>query len=818
MTMPRHPARRDGVLTLALAMLLAGPQVAAAQEAEPEIILLPTITVETDLDTPPPVPVPVAAPLPETVAVAPPPRPKAPPRKAVKRRRTTPAADPVVPPVSVPARPEPVPAGVTGAAAMPGATGGTRLSGAALQGGSLASNDTASLMQRVTGAAVWGAGGVSGLPAINGMGADRVQVAVGGMLTGPACPNQMNPTLSYIAPEMVGSLHAHSAAAPVSAGGDFSGGRISVEPALPAFAAPGQTGPQISGTLSTFLRSNPGSTGLDASLSVAGTDRALSYRGSFVRAGNYRAGDGTEILSSEFESLNHALDYVRRDGNTVLRLSGGLQNMPYQGFPTQPMDMTKNRSAHLTGRYDVTADWGRLEVGGFVHHVRHGMNLLDDKLNWPSFDGSQAIMPMDTRATDMGATLKLDLARGKDDTLRLGAEAYRTRLDDWWNPVDPDPGAMMSPEAFIMLNDARRDRIGAFAEWERRWRPGLTSILGLRYDHVRMNTGPVHGYGATDPAQDPQYGGDALVFNAMERGRSDTALDGSAALRWEPAPGQSHELAFARKTRAPNLYERYAWSTNIMAMQMTGWFGDGNGYVGDPDLRPEVNHSVDLTLRWRDAERDRWEFTLNPTYSFVRDYIDADRCTGSAIPAVYTRCGHPDNATGTRDFVFLRFANHDAHIAGLNMSGRLRLAETARFGRFDLRMQAAALRGWRGDGVDLYNIMPPNAKLTLEHRLGGWNSALELQLVSGKHLTSDVRNEVATPGYGLVNLRSSYERGGLRLDLGIENLLNRRYALPLGGANLTNDAVVVGQMVSPVHGQPILGAGRSVNLRLTLKF
>ena len=51
---------------------------------------------------------------------------------------------------------------------------------------------------------------------------------------------------------------------------------------------------------------------------------------------------------------------------------------------------------------------------------------------------------------------------------------------------------------------------------------------------------------------------------------------------------------------------------------------------------------------------------------------------------------------------------------------------------------------------------------------------------------ANVRNELATPGYALVNLRSSYrwklaESAGVRLDAGLDKLKDRNYALPLGG-------------------------------------
>ena len=44
---------------------------------------------------------------------------------------------------------------------------------------------------------------MSSLPAFNGFAADRNQVTINGMLISPACPNQMNPPLSFVNPSMI---------------------------------------------------------------------------------------------------------------------------------------------------------------------------------------------------------------------------------------------------------------------------------------------------------------------------------------------------------------------------------------------------------------------------------------------------------------------------------------------------------------------------------------------------------------------------------------------------------------------------------------
>lgn len=44
-----------------------------------------------------------------------------------------------------------------------------------------------------------------------------------------------------------------------------------------------------------------------------------------------------------------------------------------------------------------------------------------------------------------------------------------------------------------------------------------------------------------------------------------------------------------------------------------------------------------------------------------------------------------------------------------------------------------------------------------------------------------MRNEIETASYTLLHLRSRYTWRQVTLDAGIENLFDRRYALPLGG-------------------------------------
>src|SRR3546814_7841317 len=80
--------------------------------------------------------------------------------------------------------------------------------------------------------------------------------------------------------------------------------------------------------------------------------------------------------------------------------------------------------------------------------------------------------------------------------------------------------------------------------------------------------------------------------------------------------------------------------------------------------------------------------------------------------------------------------------------------------------------------------MPFNATFALEHRLGGWESAVELTVVADKNRVDATRNEPRTDDYELVNLPTGYAWGNYRLGLDVQNLFDKGYDLPLGGMSI----------------------------------
>lgn len=680
-----------------------------------------------------------------------------------------------------------------------------------------ATSDTASLLDGLPGVSLYGAGGISSLPVIHGLADDRLRILVDGVDSLSSCPNHMNPALSYIDPSNVAAIRVYAGVTPVSVGGDSIGGAIVVDSAAPRFAAPGQA-PLVSGQAGVFYRSNNNAKGGNLTATYATDQINLTYSGSTSKADNYTAGRNfktfaatgrpgetlplDEVGSTAYKVNDHSLNLALKHENHLFEIKYSFQDAPYEGFPNQRMDLLDNTAHRLNLHYLGTFDWGSLDGRAWHETVRHAMNFGDDKQFWY---GNAPGMPMETDSSNSGAALKAEISLNSTDRLRLGSEYQRYRLDDWWPPSGS--GMMMAPNTFINLNDGQRDRATVYAEWEARLAPAWTTLLGARYEHVRMDADPVHGYSA-------MYATDANKFNASDRSQADNNWDASAIARYTPSDMQDISFGLSRKVRSPNLYERFAWSRVTMAMLMVNFAGDGNGYVGNPDLKPEKAHTVSATFDWHAADRS-WEFQATPYYTYVTDYIDARRC-GSGM-GMMASCGGVANNTGGSKFVYLQFANQSARLYGIDLSGHAPLGGNATWGSFSLAGTIGYVNGENRDtGDDLYNIMPLNARLSLQHTLAGWNSNVELVLVKNKNNLSDVRNEIPTAGYSLVNLRTSHTWGGVRLDLGIDNLFDRFYQLPLGGAYVGQGKTMSGTGVP--WGIAVPGMGRSIYTGLSYAF
>ena len=644
-------------------------------------------------------------------------------------------------------------------------------------------SDTAALLP---GSNVATGGAVSGLPVLRGLGDDRIRTLVDGVPISAACPMHMNPALSYIDPSNVARITVMPGVTPVSLGGDSIGGTIVVGSASPAFTDEGEPVRQ-SGSASSLYRSNGSSIALAASSTLASSDVVASYQGSGLRSGDYHDGRDDRIAASRVEDSNQQLILALRDGTNVYEVQAGVQYMPYEGFPNADMDLFQNVAEFVNLRYRGDFPWGKLSAGGYFDSARHEMNgdAPDRYPPSPVDITSMGLMPTREHGEDFGYRVELDIASSMRDTLRVGSELHRETLDDRWPGA---PVGMMFD--YVNLEHASRTQLGTFAEWQRNWNARWNLLLGVRNDTIWMDTGAVQGYDGVDPT--------ASAFNAQDRARTDVNFDATALLRYQPDDTQSYDLGLARKNRSPNFFERYAWGTSTVGM--ISWFGDGNGYTGNPDIKPETAYTLSASGEWHGSV-DNWHFNLTPYFTRIENYIGVvsicgPLCTG--LPAAQ-----------------LEFANHDARLYGLDAAGSYVFQMPGTYGLLRLTGAAGFVRGRDlTTNTDLYRMMPLNGTVGLEHQWRQWLNRLEVRTVGAKTRLDTARLEPATGGFTTVALRTAYIWRALRFDLAVTNLFDRQYADPLAGR--WQSGLYAPGFAGMIPGLP--GMGRSVDVGVTVTF
>lgn len=654
----------------------------------------------------------------------------------------------------------------------------------------LSSADSAMLFADNPAVDIYQAGGISSLPAIRGLNDDRIKFSVDGMNITSACGNHINPALSYISPSSIEAIEVMAGITPVSMGGDSIAGTINVSSPAVSFA-PDADRLLVQATASSFYRSNNNGLSADIRASVANQNMSLGFHGGVDRAQSYEDGRGNKVNSTQYDRRYQGVVLGLKGEDQDLTVRINHQDILYQGFPNQRMDMTGNSSDSVNARYRNELGWGKLDASVFWQQVDHTMGFFSSE--------KTGAMPMVTKGKDYGYSWKLDVPVSEKHLLRVGNDYQRQSLDDYWPPVATS--GMMSPNTYRNINGGKRERLGMFVEMESKLTQEWSTLLGIRHDYVRMDTGnvqPYNGMGADSPA--------ANAFNVRDKSQSDNHIDITATAKYEGNQTSSIEFGYARKTRSPNLYERYTWGRGDMAMLMTGWFGDVNGYVGDINLKPETANIVSATFNWHDASKQQWSLSLTPYYTYIQNYIGVQKIGMSNLMS---------NPMMPPSRPLLQFDNQDVRIYGIDASWKAALWSGGDFGKGRLSGNLSWKRGERlSDGQNLYHMMPLNMRLALEQNKGAWSNALEVQLVAKKTQVDDDRLEPKTSGYGLVNLRSSYQWKNARLDVAANNIFDKYYQLPLGGVAYSD------WKEAGFAGMPgaLPGMGRSINVGLTLNY
>lgn len=639
--------------------------------------------------------------------------------------------------------------------------------------------DAGKLLKRIPGANVSSNGPLTGIPQRRGQSysSNRVNVLIDGMYIAPAGPNFMDPSLSKISPSEIDTFEVSRGIAPVSSGIETFEGSIKVKSIRGEFGED-VLYPEFHGEARAGINSQNDSGFGYVSSYIANANNIIRFN-ALKEDGDNTEFDKGEINSTEFERDSYKIGYSFGYGDHEFGINFQDQDEDDTGTPSLPMDIIYFESEITDFYYEGSIGILDIEAGLFDTDIDHEMDNFKFR---------------DTPVPDRRFTF----AEVKGNGCRVHFSLYPIDPLTWRFGFDGDKAennaTIFRPNnaMFFVRNfhDASKDRYSAFTEWDYEVTDWFQAQLGLRYNHIEMDSDRVD---STMARMNPMVRTLTDRFNNSRRNRNENEVDGVLKFKFQIIPELIMGFGVARKTRTPTYQERYLY----IPLESTGGLADGKRYIGRVDLDTENNHKIAFDL---ELELDRFYFRPNFFYSRVHDYIQGVPATDPVAVAVSTMNGDPN---------LLQYDNISAKYYGVDGEWGIDIHKYFKFdGIFSY------VRGKRRGSVDddLYRMPPFNAINTLTFHKDNYSLGVETVSYTRQRKVSKFNNELRTAGYTFLNVFGTFKpHKDVTLTTGVDNLFDKFYRVHLNGLNrVVNSNVEVGKRLP--------GPGRNFYLTLSYKW
>lgn len=649
--------------------------------------------------------------------------------------------------------------------------------------------DAAKLMNYVPGGAATNNGPLTGQIQYRGMFGPRINVRVDGMLIHGGGPNWMAPPLHHIPAGLMEELVVEQGIPSIATGGGI-GGAATAYWKRPDYNS--GSGWDFTGDTEASFGSADSGSSLSGVFGLSSANQRIYAVGSFDDGDDYESAKGT-VDATEYQRDVYGIGYGYQSGMNEFEFNLHRIETEDTGTPSLPMDIDWFETNVWNVSYKTVINNIGLEFRVYGSDIDHGMS---NSLLRPAPDFSSLMLPpfmgddkrgVHAESEESGFKASLDWAVG-DGTIIAGIEAKNAKHDA--SVSDPD----FAPFFVNNFNDTDVELLSVFGQWSSLIGSQWYLEAGFRAEEVDMSTGTVDAFPAQlvdmDPAMWPMGTPPRAVwmlregFNASDRSQNDSNLDWVTKARYQATDSLVIELGLAKKTRSPMYQERYLW----IPLEANAGLGDGNNYVGNPNLKPEESQQIELGFDW-----DFGDYYFSPRIfrRNVDDYIQGVPATNMAVIGVSA------NANG--DPTPLIFANTDAKFNGIDLSAGARINANWR-----LEAIASTVDGDRDDISDnLYRIAPTNARISLFYETNTFSAKIE-QVFMGEQdklsrtntldPTSANNSYAKTDSYNLTNVFLSWIiSDDMTISTGAENLFDEDYIDHLTGFNrVLNSRVPLG--------------------------
>ena len=556
----------------------------------------------------------------------------------------------------------------------------------------------------------------------------------GGMQTTFACPGRMDPTTTHINPQDVKKIELITGPFSVRYGPTM-GGILNV--VTDNFNHQGKPG--IGGSVDAAYESNGDSK--MTKLSLHGSNKLADFAilGGLKDYGNYQSGNGTQIPSS-FNTYDYNIKTGFNPGkNHRIQLNWRQAFNRDVLHAALPMD-TESDDSYF---YSLDYSWQpygpvfqKLQLKAYGTRVEH---VMTNELR-PNFMMVEAVAAVE--AETYGGKLEAMFQPWQNTVVYAGTDLRYVYRDGSRNRLvkrnmmtgEELPMPMSFTDA-IWQSSAIMDA-GLFTEGRYYLGKNWTFMAGLRLDRVSSTI--------DEPAAD---------FEAMyDKLNTDNELNFSstATATYETVSGWNVQFAMGRGVRTANMIERYI---NHFTVGM-----DAYEYVGNPELNPEVNHQIELTLGKKSVKH---QWSVSAFYSFLSDFITAR--VDTTLSRKYM--GALPHAR--------RFENIDqARMYGFEASGTLMIAKGLQLNS-TISYTIAQNLDW---DEPLPEIPPLAGTLGLRYEKETWWLDTRGRFVADQERVSTEFNEGRTPGFAVYDIRAGYKPiQFLSIGASLLNVFDRQY-------------------------------------------
>ncbi len=556
----------------------------------------------------------------------------------------------------------------------------------------------------------------------------------GGVYLSNACPSRMDPASVQISPAEIDRIELIKGPFSVRYG-QTMGGLINIITNRPKSSDKLVIKGEVEGG---YEVNGNGITGR-GSLSAVTKKYDLSVQGGGISFDDYKNGDG-ETVPSSFQTYNYAVKFGLNPGvNQRLQVSWRQSFGKDIKHVSLPMDAPKDNSSVLSvdyGARNLSDKIVSLNAKAYYTYIDHLMTNEDR----PNFNTVDARAPV--TSSTFGSRFELGLQASRKTSIFIGTDLRSVAKDGVRNRIVKimNGNVLDPPREFtdLIWQDSWLYDLGVFAESNILANETWEFQLGARVDYVES--------GANNPAEDFE----ALYGEINPKSEVNFSLNGSANYYF----GNSGllQLSLGRGQRAASLLERYINHFNVGV--------DAYEYVGNPNLKSEVNNQVDLTVK--DA-LGKFHWKINVFYSYIHNYISA--IVDETLPRKYM--------PGTEPLYSKRFINVDeVWQTGFDAEIRYHFTKSlsARAGGYYTYAQNVDF------DEPLPEILPLTGLASIQYNKEKYWVELKGRFVARQDRVAESFDETESPGFNVFDLLAGYSPvRNLDLSIALRNIFDANY-------------------------------------------